>query len=50
MFPELWCLNCPRKHFFQICAELSKKPNSVKTIYIYASEGSHHTFSENDMA
>ena len=31
----------------QFCADLSKKPKSVKAIYIYASESSHYTLSEN---
>ena len=33
----------------QFCADLSKKPNSVKVIYLYASENSYYTLSENDM-
>ena len=33
----------------QFCADLSKKPNSVKVIYLYASESSYYTLSENDM-
>ena len=37
-----------KAHFLQFCAELSKKSKSVKVIYIYASESSHYTFSEND--
>ena len=36
-------------HFLQFCADLSKKSKSVKAIYIYASESSHYTLSENDM-
>ena len=32
-------------HFLQFCADCSKK--SIKAIYIYASETSRHTFSEN---
>ena len=36
-------------HFMQFCADLSNKPKSIKAIYIYASESSHHTLSENDM-
>ena len=35
--------------FLQFCIDLSKKPKSVKTIYIYASESSRHTLSENDI-
>ena len=48
--PELWSLNCPQKVLFlQFCADLSKKPKSVKEIYIYSPESSHYTLSENDM-
>ena len=36
-------------HFLGLCTDLSKKPKSVKAIYIYASESSHCTLSENDM-
>ena len=34
-------------YFLQFYADLSKKSKSVKAIYIYASEGSHYTLSEN---
>ena len=33
----------------QYCADLCKKPETVKAIYIYASESSHYALSENDM-
>ena len=36
-------------HFLQFCTDLSKKPKSVKIIYIYASESSHDIYSESDM-
>ena len=36
-------------HYMQFCADLSKKSNSIKAIYIYASESSHFTLSENGM-
>ena len=36
-------------HFSQFCADLSQKSKSVKVIYIYASESSHYSLSENDM-
>ena len=36
-------------HFLQFRADLSKKSKSVKAIYIYASENSHYTLSENGM-
>ena len=46
----LGSLNCPKKCIFlQFCADLSKKPKSVKAIYIYASESSDYTLSENEM-
>ena len=38
-----------KRHFMLFCADLSKKTKSVKAIYIYASESSHYTLSENDM-
>ena len=37
-------------YFLQFCADLSKKSKSAKAIYIYASERSHDTVSENGMA
>ena len=36
-------------YFVQFTAELSKKPESVKAIYINVSESSHYTLSENGM-
>ena len=36
-------------NFLQFCADLSKKPKCVKAIYIYASESSDYTLSENEM-
>ena len=40
----------PKKlYFLEFCADLSKKSRSVKAFYIYASESSHYTLSENDM-
>ena len=38
-----------KMHFLQFCADFSKNPKSVKAIYIYASEISHYTVSENVM-
>ena len=38
-----------KEHFLQFYADVSKKPKSVKAIYIYASERSHYTLSENGM-
>ena len=39
--------NLPKKaYFLQFSDDLSKKSKSVKTIYIYASESSHYTLSE----
>ena len=47
---ELWSLNGPKKNkFLQFSADLSKKPKSVKVIYIYPSESSHYTLLENDV-
>ena len=36
-------------HFPQLCADLSQKPKSVNAIYIYGSESSYYSLSENDM-
>ena len=36
-------------HFLQFCADLSKKAISAEAVYIYASESSHYTLSENAM-
>ena len=38
-----------KKHFLQFCADLCKKPEPVKAIYICASESSHYTLSEYDI-
>ena len=35
--------------FLEFCADLSKKSKSIKAIYIYASESSLFTLSENGM-
>ena len=37
-------------HFLQFCADLSKKSKFVKEIYIYVSESSHYTLSENGIS
>ena len=34
-------------HFWQFCADFSKKFKTVKAIYIYASKRSHYAHSEN---
>ena len=34
-------------HFFRICADLNNKPKSIKRIYFYPSERSHHGVSVN---
>ena len=47
-FFELWSLNCSKTAFLQFCADLIKKPKSVKVIFTYASERSHYTLSKND--
>ena len=36
-------------HFLKICPDLSKKSKSVKAIYLYPSERTHHALSENNM-
>ena len=36
-------------HFLQICADLSKKPKSIKRIYFYPSERPPHALSENSI-
>ena len=36
-------------HFLQICTDLSQRTKSVKAIYIYGSESSYYSLSENDM-
>ena len=36
-------------YFLQFCADFSKEFNFVKAIYIYASESSYYTLSENGM-
>ena len=38
-----------REHFLQFCAGLGKQSESIKAIYIYTSECSLYTLSENDM-
>ena len=51
MFPcSVVVLKLSKKvQFLQFCAVLSKKPETVKTTCIYASESSHYILSENDM-
>ena len=36
-------------HYLQICADLSKKPKSIKAIYFYPSERFYHALSENSI-
>ena len=36
-------------YFLQFCADRRYKPESVKAIYIYGSESSNYSLSENDM-
>ena len=51
MFPSwVMVLKLSQKgRFLQFCADLCKKSKSIKAIYIYASESSHYTLSENAM-
>ena len=49
MFPS-WVMVCKLSKnviFLQFCADLSKKSKSVEAIYIYASESSYYSLSEN---
>ena len=48
MFPSwVMVLKLPKKvHFWNFCADLSKKSKSIIVIYIYASERSHNALSE----
>ena len=51
MFPS-WVMVCKlskKVHILDFCADLSKKPKSLKAIYIYESKSSHYTLSENAM-
>ena len=51
MFPT-WFMVCKlskKVQILQFCADLNKKSNSVEAIYIYASESTHYTLSENAM-
>ena len=48
--PELWSLNCPKKYIFcNYLLNSAREYKSVKAIYIYESEISYHSLSENDM-
>ena len=50
MFPSwVWFSIVEKSVFLQFCTDPSKKSNSVTVIYIYASESSYYSFSENDM-
>ena len=52
MFPS-WVMVqklCRKVYFLQLCADLSIKSKSIKVIYIYASECSLSTLSENGIA
>ena len=41
-------LKLSKKCILQFFADLSKKPKSVKNIYLYASKSSHYTHSEKE--
>ena len=49
MFPSRVMVRKLSKKVLKFCADFSKKSRSVKPIYIYASESSHYTLSENGM-
>ena len=43
------CKLSKKVHFLQFCVDLSKKSKSVEAIYIYGSESTYYTLSENAM-
>ena len=50
MFPSwVWFSVVEKSAFLQFCTDPSKKSNSTTAIYIYASESSYYTLSENDI-
>ena len=50
MFPSwVWFSTAEKSVFLQFCTDPSKKSNSITAIYIYASESSYYSLSENDM-
>ena len=50
MFPSwVWFSIVEKCVFLQYCSDSSKKFNSIAAIYIYASEISYYSLSENDM-
>ena len=50
MFPSwVWFSIVEKCVFLQYCSDSSKKFNSITAIYIYASEISYYSLSENDM-
>ena len=50
MFPSwVWLSITEKSVFLQFCTGPSKKSNSITAIYIYASESSYYSLSENDM-
>ena len=45
--PRVMVLKLSKKvHFFQFCADINKKPNSIKTVHTYVSERSRYVLSE----
>ena len=46
---DMLCKLSKKVNFLQFYADLNKKSKSVKAIYIYASESSYYTLSENTM-
>ena len=45
--PRVMVLKLSKKvHFFQFCADISKKPNSIKAVHTYVSERSRYVLSE----
>ena len=50
IFPSwFWFSVVEKSVFLQFCTDPSKKSNSITAIYIYASESSYYSLSENDI-
>ena len=48
LLPDLWSIKLSKKvHFLKFCADLSKKSQSLKVIYIHAAKRSCCTITEN---
>ena len=49
IFYVIYVSSCYFSYYDFFCADLSKKPKSVKAIYIHISEKSRYALSKNDM-